>query len=95
MLALTRRVGESIMVVGPDGTVVGKVLIAEIRGRQKSFRPSVKIAFEFPPEFKLWRDELWKNGVAGNAGPDMDVAPPARPTESGEAAGIVIDSEVA
>ncbi|MCK5319652.1 MAG: carbon storage regulator [Anaerolineales bacterium] len=50
-LVLTRREGETLL-IGKDI----RVTVVEIDGRQ------VRIAVEAPPEVKIWREEMVKDG---------------------------------
>lgn len=96
MLALTRRVNDDIMVVTADNKVIGRIIVTDVRGLRSSQRPSVKLAFDFLPEYKLWRGELWKNGVMGDLTPGMDAEVADRSMDAHpDGHTNVIDSEVA
>ncbi len=73
MLALTRRIGEEI-VIGDPKKPLGTIRIVEIHGDK------VRLSFDFPREVQINRSELAKAKAEGN-GPQS--APPKPPDQAG------------
>lgn len=52
MLVLSRKTNERIMLLNPDGSEIGYVVIADIRGDK------ARIGFELPDSIRIAREEL-------------------------------------
>lgn len=64
MLALTRRVGEEV-VIGDPGDPLGMIRVVEIHGDK------VRLSFDFPKEVKINRKELAEQKVRQRENPDQ------------------------
>ena len=79
MLALTRRVGEEV-VIGDPANPLGMIRVVEVQGEK------VRLAFDFPREVQINRRELADAKAAGippkpKAAPDPAPAAPERPAD--------------
>lgn len=54
MLVLCRKLEEEVVVIGPDGVVLGTLKLTKCQ------RDRAWIGFEFPPEIKVHRREVWE-----------------------------------
>ena len=71
MLALTRRVGEEV-VIGDPANPLGMIRVVEVQGEK------VRLAFDFPREVAINRRELADAKAAGIP-PKPKAEPPAHP----------------
>jgi carbon storage regulator CsrA len=51
-LVLSRKAGERVVLI-QDGKVLGTVMFADTHGDK------IRLALDFPPEVKIWREEVW------------------------------------
>ena len=65
MLALTRRVGEEV-VIGDPGHPLGMIRVVEIHGDK------VRLSFDFPKEVKINRKELAEQKARQQENPDQN-----------------------
>jgi len=65
MLVLTRRIGERILIKGPDGSS-GSIELTQIKGDR------VKLAFNFPPEVHIYREEILFGKLPILVGPEEE-----------------------
>jgi len=65
MLALTRRVGEEV-VIGEPGEPLGMIRVVEIHGDK------VRLSFDFPKEVQINRKELAEQKARQRENPDQN-----------------------
>ena len=65
MLALTRRVGEEV-VIGEPGEPLGMIRVVEIHGDK------VRLSFDFPKEIQINRKELAEQKARQRENPDQN-----------------------
>ena len=71
MLILSRRLGERVVILGPDGQPLGVVLPTAIDSRGH-----IRLGFELPRSYRVLREEIVEGMVAGT---------PERPAREGRA----------